>query len=174
MTANAMQGDREMCLAAGMDDYVSKPIHPDELADALGRCVPRTAGLAEAPQSAGAPAQEGGVLDPDALEQLGTRAGDRAFVVELIDTFVRDAPALLEALRGALEDAEPQRLRRAAHTLRSNARVFGATRLAELCGVLEAMAKAGTLAGAGNFLTKVEGEYARVERALQAAGREMT
>ena len=156
MTANAMQGDREICLAAGMDDYVSKPIHSEELAAALGRCAPR----------------EGGVLDPDALAQLRERVGDHAFVLELVDTFLGDAPALLKTLRGALEDAK--RLRRAAHTLKSNGRVFGAKRLAELCQELEAKAKAGSLAGAAELVARIDGEYARVDRALRAARREMT
>jgi PAS domain S-box-containing protein len=174
MTANAMQGDREICLAAGMDDYVSKPIHSDELAEALGRCVPRADGPAVAPQPAPAPTNAGRVLDRVALEQLRVRAGDRAFMVELVETFVRDAPALLETLRGALEGQDAEQVRRAAHTLKSNARVFGATRLAELCQELEAMARAETLAIAAEFLAQIDGEYARVERALQAVGREMT
>jgi CheY-like chemotaxis protein len=171
MTANAMQGDREICLAAGMDDYVSKPIHLDELAAALSRCTRRAVGVPEAPPPASAAADEGCVLDPEALEQLCARTGDRAFVVELVDTFVREAPALLETLRGALEDAE--RLRRAAHTLKSNGRVFGAARLAELCQELEALARAGSLAGAGELVARIDAEYARVADALQAAGREL-
>jgi len=173
MTANAMQGDREICLAAGMDDYVSKPIHADELADALSRCTPRPVGAPEAPQPASPPAHEDGVLDPEALEQLCARAGDRAFVVELVDTFVRDAPALLETLRGALDDVDAQRLRRAAHTLKSNGRVFGAARLAALCQELEALARAESLAGAGELVARIDAEYARVADALQAAGREL-
>jgi HPt (histidine-containing phosphotransfer) domain-containing protein len=95
-------------------------------------------------------------------------------MVELVETFVRDAPALLETLRGALEGQDAEQVRRAAHTLKSNARVFGATRLAELCQELEAMARAETLAIAAEFLAQIDGEYARVERALQAVGREMT
>src|SRR5438034_175749 len=118
--------------------------------------------------------QYDGVLQPEALERLRAQAGDRAFVVELVDTFQRDAPALLETLRGALEDADAQRLRRAAHTLKSNGRVFGATRLAALCQELEAMARAGSLAGAGELVALVDEEYARVADALQAAGRQMT
>jgi HPt (histidine-containing phosphotransfer) domain-containing protein len=94
----------------------------------------------------------GGVLDPDALEHLRVTAGDCAFMVKLVDTFLREAPALLETLRGALEAADAQQLRRAAHTLKSNGRVFGATRLAELCRELEVMAKAGTLMAAAELL----------------------
>jgi len=162
MTANAMQGDREICLAAGMDDYVSKPIHLDELAEALGRCTRRAAGEADA------------VLDPGALEQLAARTGDRAFVAGLVDTFLRDAPALLATCRDAVEDAQPPKLRRAAHTLKSNGRVFGASRLAESCGALEEMAKAGSFAGAVELLARIDGEYARVAAALQTAEEELT
>jgi CheY-like chemotaxis protein/HPt (histidine-containing phosphotransfer) domain-containing protein len=168
MTANAMQGDREICLAAGMDDYLSKPIHREELADALRRCVPRDAGRPERP------AREDGVLEPEALEQLGAQAGDRAFVVELIGTFQRDAPGLLETLRDARQDADADHVRRAAHTLKSNGRVFGASRLATLCQELEAMAGAGSLAGAAELVARIDGEYARVADALRAAERELT
>jgi HPt (histidine-containing phosphotransfer) domain-containing protein len=136
--------------------------------------VPRADGPAVAPQPAPAPAQEGGVLDPEALEQLRVRAGDRAFMVELVETFVGDAPALLETLRGALEHADAPQLRRAAHTLRSNGQVFGATRLAELCQELEALAKAGNLAGATALVAQIDGEYVRVGRALRAVEGEMT
>jgi PAS domain S-box-containing protein len=174
MTANAMQGDREICLAAGMDDYLSKPIHLDELAEALGRCTPRDAGPAEPPQPASELGHDGGVLDLEGLERLRKEADDRAFVVELIDTFLRDAPALLETLRGSLEDAEAEQLRRTAHTLKSNGQVFGATRLAELCQELEGVAKTNTLATAPELLAQVDAEYARVEEALRAAGQEMT
>jgi PAS domain S-box-containing protein len=156
MTANAMQGDREICLAAGMDDYVSKPIHLDELAAALARCAPRA------------------VLDPESLEQLRALGGDRAFVVELLDAFLRDAPALLQTLRGALHDTDAQELRRAAHTLKANGQVLGAARLAALCQELEAAARARSLADAPQLVAQIDEEYVRVAEALQAAGKEMT
>jgi PAS domain S-box-containing protein len=152
MTANAMEGDRELCLAAGMDDYVGKPIHLDELGEALRRSVPTATG-------------EDGVLERDAIEQLRAGAGDDAFVVELVETFLRDAPALLATLRGG----NAQELRRAAHTLKSNARVFGATRLAELCQELEALAQTGAHAAADELVARIDEEYACVAGALRAA-----
>ena len=87
----------------------------------------------------------------------------------IADTFLRDVPALLETLRGALENAEAQELRRAAHTLKSNGRMFGATRLAELCQELEATAQTGALVGADELVARIDAEYARVAAALQAA-----
>jgi CheY-like chemotaxis protein/HPt (histidine-containing phosphotransfer) domain-containing protein len=169
MTANALQGDREICLAAGMDDYVSKPIRVDELAQALRRCAPRAISVPEAPQHASASADAEGILDPKAIEQLRARAGDGAFVVELLETFLHDAPALLETLRGALDETDAQQLRRTAHTLKSNGLLFGATRLAELCEQLEATARTGALAGADELVTRIDEEYTRVAGALRAA-----
>jgi PAS domain S-box-containing protein len=172
MTANAMQGDREICLAAGMDDYLSKPIHLGELANALRRCDPGGATPPQTAQPASPSAREDGVLDPEALEQLHARAGDRDFVVELVDTFLREGPALVDTLRDALQDTDAQQLRRAAHTLRSNAQVFGARALAALCQEVEAMARAGALADAPALVARIDDEYARVADALQAAGQE--
>jgi HPt (histidine-containing phosphotransfer) domain-containing protein len=114
-------------------------------------------------------------VDHRVLAALSQATGDDpAFLAELIDTFLRDTPALLETLRGALDQADAQQLRRAAHTLKSNGRVFGATTLAELCQQLEAIVKKETLAQAedgylraAELLGRIEGEYASVERALQ-------
>jgi HPt (histidine-containing phosphotransfer) domain-containing protein len=142
MTANAMQGDRETCLAAGVDDYVSQPVHLDSLAEALSRCAPRA------------------VLDPQAVERMRATPADREFAAELVDAYLRDAPALLETLRGP--DA-----RRAAHTLKSTARVLGAARLAELCQEREALATADRLGDAAGLLSRIDAEHARVGRAPQ-------
>jgi HPt (histidine-containing phosphotransfer) domain-containing protein len=166
MTANAMQGDRETCLAAGMDDYLAKPVRPEKLAQALVRSEKAAVALDEASS-----AEDGETLDPAALERLVASVGDPAFVEELVDTFVRDAPRLVEAVAAGLGRDDAEAVRRAAHTLKSNAATFGAVTLADACRELENAARGGTLDGLGALLERVEQEYRRVESALAAKGR---
>ncbi|MDQ4081457.1 MAG: PAS domain S-box protein [Actinomycetota bacterium] len=167
MTANAMQGDREMCLAAGMDDYLAKPIRPEELRDALARSEPRRLAAAD-----GASAEGDGVIDTRALDELKASVGDAAFVAELIDTFLAEAPGLLATLRSALEREDAAEVRRVAHTLKSNARTFGATALADVCQELESRAKAG-LAGTQDLVGQVEEGFPRVQAALERRRHEL-
>ena len=155
MTANAMEEDREACFAAGMDDYVAKPIRPDELARALQDVLP-------VERKDGGDALDGTELD--GLRELG---GDD-FVGELIATFLRDAPDLLATLRRSLDDHDVDELRRAAHTLKSNGATFGAGDFSELCSRLEGQARTGELDGASELVDRIEQEYVRLEHDLSA------
>ncbi|QJY49795.1 hybrid sensor histidine kinase/response regulator [Pseudonocardia broussonetiae] len=127
VTANAMDGDREMCLAAGMDDYLAKPIRLDGLAEALRR-VPVGEGPAAGPE-----------VDPGVLAELARSFGPDgdAVVAELVAAATAHLPELVDRLRSALDLGDAAGLRMAAHTLRSNAATLGAARLADACRALE-------------------------------------
>jgi HPt (histidine-containing phosphotransfer) domain-containing protein len=108
------------------------------------------------------------VLHPPALERLvGTIGDDRSLLTALIDTFLSDAPRLVEAARRGLEHGQTDEVRRAAHTLKSNGATFGATSLSELSRQLEALARSGTLEGADELITQIDAEYERVRIALE-------
>jgi signal transduction histidine kinase/DNA-binding response OmpR family regulator/HPt (histidine-containing phosphotransfer) domain-containing protein/PAS domain-containing protein len=202
MTANAMQGDREMCLAAGMDDYVSKPIRIEELVEALSKSRPLALSqaaeaplsLARGPEQAGTglepgeagaeeasptpsgapdPLPDAAVLDPTALENLLSMVGDEfVYMVELIDSFLEDAPQLLAELDEFVAGGDAAGVRRVAHSLKSNGADFGATTFSNLCKELEMMGKEGAIDGAADLTADIAAEYRKVEAALVALRRE--
>jgi PAS domain S-box-containing protein len=155
MTANALLEDREACFDAGMDDYVAKPIHPDELAAALDRARPQASGGSATAVS----------LDAGALDSLREIGGDD-FVAELVDTFLADSPSLLASMRAALERGDAAEVRRTAHTLKSNGQTFGAEGFSSVCRELEQQARIGELDGAGELADRVDREYAALEQTL--------
>ncbi|PYN40189.1 MAG: hypothetical protein DME00_35065, partial [Candidatus Rokuibacteriota bacterium] len=179
MTANAMQGDRELCLAAGMDDYMSKPIHVEELVAALERSTGRESDPIRIEGSAvggnqsrfAADRPSTPVLDPAAIDRLRTTMGT-AFLDELLSTFVEDSQELVSTMRRALVEKDADSFRRAAHSLKSNAASFGAMTLSTLAKDLEDLARSGSLDGAALRVERLAGEYERVTRALREIERE--
>jgi two-component system sensor histidine kinase/response regulator len=168
-----MPEDRQECLAAGMDDFIAKPIRVEELVKALERSHP----LVEL-VSTGAPSAPGGsttdftfpssVLDPAALERLRDMAGgDADFLNEMFATFLDDAPGMLAEMRRSLEKRDAATLRRVAHSLKSNSADFGAKALSDLCREVEMMGKGGTLDGVAEKLASIEAEWIRVRAALE-------
>jgi CheY-like chemotaxis protein len=132
MTAHAMAGDRERCLAAGMDDYLSKPLRPDELDVVLERWLDLPAG-----ESAAA-------ADVPAVDQLIDAARMRTFrrdyadiAGQLVDLFADGTPTLLDELRTAIEHDDSELLKRSAHKLKGSCQNIGATFMATLCRTLE-------------------------------------
>jgi signal transduction histidine kinase/CheY-like chemotaxis protein len=158
MTANALPEDREACFAAGMNDYVAKPIHAEELAAALKRTPPRQ-------DRDRGPAGTRIGLEAAALQNLRD-IGGAEFLAEVVDVFLADAPTLIASLRSSLERHDADELRRAAHTLKSNGSTLGAPAFAELCRAVEQRAKEGRLDAVSRDIERIEQEYRTLQEAL--------
>jgi HPt (histidine-containing phosphotransfer) domain-containing protein len=162
-----MSGDRERCLAAGMNDYLAKPIRVDELVAAIKR-TPRHS----VPSVPSAPGSDG-PIDRSVLARLADGVGgDTEFVSELITQFTEDAPGLLAAARTGLDRDDAAEVRRAAHTLKSNAATFGAAGLADRSRDLEEAARRGTLEDGRRLADAIGRELAIVLDALPSTWRE--
>jgi len=181
MTANAMAGDRQRCLDAGMDDYLAKPVSREQLESCLHRWLPdrmnfvlRNAALATpaepapptpAVATARAPAPSFPVLDQTMLEELREIAGDET--TRIITIFLEDAPRLIGTLEKAAAVPDLDAMRDAAHTLKSSSANVGAMALSAAAKRVELGARARKLERPAVAVALVIAEYARARMALQ-------
>jgi len=176
MTANAMAGDRERCLEAGMDDYLPKPVSREQLESCLKRWLPADGGGQPVParmpgeqppaetatpaiQSAALP-----ILDTSVLDELHEVAG--AETAGIIRLFLEDAPVLIAQLENASGSRDTDALREASHTLKSSSANVGAIALANAARRIELAARAGPIERPAVMVALVIAEYARARLAL--------
>jgi len=192
MTAEAMVGDREKCLDAGMDDYIAKPIKVNELVEVLTRVVQKDSVPASATAAVPVPRtdnalppgaadsmaattatpfddeEEAELLVWETLEMLRAALGDDAEeeLHEIIGIFLAEAPALLNTMHQAEKRGEAVVLQNAAHVLKSNAATFGAALLTARCETLENALRLHTPLDVPRQIGAIEREYARVAQSL--------
>ncbi len=162
MTAHSLEGDREKCIAVGMDDYLSKPTKTEDVKGALDRFR----GVCEIERDVrerGGPA----AVDPKLLDGFRELDAGGGILAKLIDLFIENTPQVLAEARVALTHHSSPQLARAAHTLKGSCANFGAVRMREACARIEALANRGSLDGAGELIDQVEQEFNYVRLALQ-------
>jgi two-component system sensor histidine kinase/response regulator len=168
LTANALAGDSDQCLAAGMDDYISKPFTLQTLRASLERWLP--AGV----EGAALPAAEEGTgavgpVDAKALENIRAlqAPGGPNLLSRVIGLYLSGSPKLLEDLREAAVRRDADALRNASHTLKSSSANLGALSLSSLCKELETNAREGRVDDAAEAVAGIEAEYGRVKAFLE-------
>jgi CheY-like chemotaxis protein len=167
MTAHALKGDRERCLAAGMDGYIAKPIQAQELWRIIQDIVPAGPPVEAAVPAVG-PVPD--VLDPGAvLESVG---GDGALLQEVVHLFLTQVPRWLADIRDALNRGDAGRVRRVVHTLKGAVSNFGTGAAYRQAERMETLARAGDLAEAAGACADLEAQLNRLLPALAAFARE--
>jgi CheY-like chemotaxis protein len=170
MTAHAMTGDREHCLAAGMDGYIAKPIRASELFDVLERLAgPARESDADPRERAGGEPSNGGHGAIDWSAALAAVGDDPALLEDIVQAFLEECPTLMERVRASVESGDGPLLQTAAHTLKGSLRLFGAERAADEAERLEMLGKSGLLEEAPALASSLQAEVQGLLRELRAS-----
>jgi two-component system sensor histidine kinase/response regulator len=156
MTAGASESDRDQCLAAGMDDFLTKPVKPREIDAMLAKWV--VPGAEPAPEPA---------LDHEILEELRQLTPDGSLLAEVVETYLGAAPDHVAELMAAAAGGDPGPVRQCAHRLRGESSAIGAVEVASLCRTLEEQAVAGRVDGAPALASAIEAAFGRAAGELR-------
>lgn len=162
MTANAMEGDRQRCLEAGMNDYLPKPISPASLSAVLDRWLPETA-VREQPSAQHVPETLGPIDWLDLLERV---AGDSDLAVQILEIFARDSSEQIRKVRELLEAGNLDQVRRLAHTLKGASANAAAMGMSEMARSLEIAAGTGSRRSAESAFALLQTEFSRVQSGI--------
>ncbi|MFH1744439.1 MAG: Hpt domain-containing protein, partial [bacterium] len=163
LTAHAIKGDREKCLKAGMDDYISKPVNPREVAEVIEKWLSQPA-QPKPISPASERTEEGAVFDREAL--LGRLDGDEAFLDEILRTFMDSAREHIKQLSQAVENNDATNLQRQAHGLKGAAANIMANAIRDVASELEMAAREGNLSEARSLFSKIEVEFRRLKEMM--------
>ncbi|MEA2626039.1 MAG: hypothetical protein QOD06_2084 [Candidatus Binatota bacterium] len=165
MTAHALEGEREKCLEAGMDDYLSKPIKKQGVADVLARWIASPA----AGESAAAPPEQ--ALDPTALESLRGSDADPSGVLDIVHVYLEETPSLLSQLGEAVDARDAGAASRTAHALTGSSDQVGAAGFASRCREIEGFAGSGEWDAIEGSLEQLNDQFEPLREEMQALSR---
>ncbi|MCA9470688.1 MAG: response regulator [Nitrospira sp.] len=181
MTANAMAGDREKCLDAGMDDYLAKPIHSAQLSELLNKWLRKMAideinkkepvmnntDQNARTQNATACPADSPVIDPAVMDEL-IELGGRELVGKMVAQFIEDATCCVDEVIQAVDERDTRALIEAAHGLKGICANLGVQRIQAIAAEAERLAKAGVIDDAIHTIDGIRPEFRRAQEALEA------
>lgn len=186
LTAHAMQGDRDKCLAAGMDDHLPKPFHQGQIRAVLGRYIgkgkavvnppPGPEGKDAAPSAEGTISPDRVVIDRSAHDELlmlqNTGAPD--LLGKVVARYLLDAPQTIGIIGDAVQRKNAREIFQAAHALKTSSKIVGALHLASLLEEVELRGRENRIEGAGDIFLRIRKEYEAVKNALETLPAERT
>ena len=172
LTAHAMKGDRDYCLKAGMNDYVSKPTSTHDLAAAIDRCISGLSRLGDAVPAAENPPGNPGARDFDREGFLERTMGDQSLVREMVEAFLADSPMLLDGISAAISAGDARAAGRCAHTLKGSSANMGGEILSQIAEQMQSAGKENNLPRLAELFPKAKAAFqilsAKLEQAFQS------